>query len=118
MMEEKVYTPLDPISPGRRDLKTRARSIQGRIQMRKVHLPKFASWYPEAMNELMKFPNATHDDFVSFLALIGLGLTKEVAASPVRAVKQGPKSGTLAWVKQNADALKRQERLRLVVGGM
>lgn len=120
MQEEKVYVTLDPISPGRRDLKARARSIQGRSQMRKVHLPKFAPWYEAAMNELMKFPNATHDDFVSFLALIGLGLTKEVAAAPPRdeSANRGPKTGTLAWVKQSSNALKKNERLRLVAGGM
>lgn len=118
MQEEKVYVTLDPIKPGRRDLRARARSIQGRTQMRKVHLPKFAPWYPAAMNELMKFPNATHDDFVSFLALIGLGLTKEVGATAPQEKKSGPKTGTLAWVKQSSNALQAQERLRKAAGGM
>ena len=117
MNEEKIYTMVEGISPGRRDLKARARSIQGRMQMRKVHFPVFASWWEAAKNELMKFPNGTHDDFVSFLALIGLGLVKEISASPPMQKKDGPKSGTLAWVKSQT---KQQERIekRKATGGM
>jgi hypothetical protein len=34
-----------------------------------------------AHNELLKFPYGTHDDFVDWLAHIGMGLTKEVGAT-------------------------------------
>jgi phage terminase large subunit-like protein len=117
MNEAKTYCSIDPISPGRRDLKSRARSIQGRTQQRKVHLPKFASWYQPAMNELMKFPNATHDDFVSFLALIGLGLTKEVAAAPEKPAERKHKSGTMGWMRERMKWQDGRARLQLVVNG-
>ena len=118
MQEEKVYVTVDGISPGRRDLKARARSIQGRIQMRKVHFPRFASWWPAAENEMLKFPSATHDDFVSFMALIGLGLAKEVsAARPVERVT-GPKTGTLSWVKHSSNQVRRREKMLKLAGGM
>lgn len=118
MQEEKVYCTVEGINPGRRDLKARARSMQGRMQQRKVHFPTFASWWPEAQNELLKFPNGAHDDFVSFLALIGLGLAKEVGAAPVREKPRGPATGTLAWVKASSEAVKRRERLKIASGGM
>jgi len=116
MMEEKVYCTVDGISPGRRDLKARARSIQGRIQMRKVHFPTFAPWWQEAKNEMMKFPNATHDDFVSFLALIGLGLSKEVAAAPEKKT-QTYATGTFGWFKARSKLENNQARLKLVASG-
>jgi predicted phage terminase large subunit-like protein len=118
MQEEKVYCTVEGISPGKRDLKARARSIQGRMQMRKVHFPTFASWWPEAQNELMKFPNGTHDDFVSFLAIIGLGLGKEVAAAPAREKPKGPATGTLGWIKANSDYIRKRDRHLKLVGGM
>jgi predicted phage terminase large subunit-like protein len=118
MMEEKTYITMDPIKPGRRDLRLRARSIQGRMQNNMVHFPTFASWWPEAQNELLKFPNGAHDDFVSFMALIGLGLMKEVGANKPRKEAPKIKTGTLAWVKSSSNALQAQERLRKAAGGM
>lgn len=76
MQEEKMYTTrVDPIRP-MVDKKARARAIQGRIQMRKVHFPAFAPWWADAMAQMLRFPNGAHDDFVDFLALFGLGLLK------------------------------------------
>ncbi len=118
MEAAKIYCALDPITPGRRDLKSRARSIQGRTQQRKVHLPKFASWYQPAMNELMKFPNATHDDFVSFLALIGLGLTKEVPASIETPHVKKHASGTMGWMRERMKWQNARGRHLKLVSGM
>src|SRR3546814_8628345 len=47
MDEEKVYTPIDPVTPSK-DKRARARSIQGRMQQGKVHFPRYADWWPAA----------------------------------------------------------------------
>jgi hypothetical protein len=116
-MDQKIYCPSEPISPGRRDLKSRARAIQGRSQQRRIHLPWFAHWRVAAMNELMKFPNATNDDFVSFMALIGLGLTKEVAAAPEKPAEKKYPSGTMGWLRERMKWQDGRARLQLVVNG-
>lgn len=79
MQEERCYTYIDPVTVSADKMK-RARAIQGRMSMRKVHFPRFAPWWAEAKGQLLKFPNGTHDDFVDFIAHIGQGLTKEIPA--------------------------------------
>lgn len=78
MQETHLYCLLDPVTPSK-DKTTRSRAIQARMQMHKVHFPKFAAWWPTAKAELLKFPNAKHDDFVDWLSWIGLGLLKETS---------------------------------------
>src|SRR3989337_2114543 len=57
-----------------------ARAIQGRIQMRKVRFPRFAPWWQNAKAQMLRFPNGSKDDFVDFIAHIGMGLAKQVGA--------------------------------------
>lgn len=118
MMEEKVYTYIDPVSVHKTDKQMRARSIQGRMAMKKVHLPRFAPWFADAKAQLVKFPYATHDDFVDFIAHIGQGLTKEVSASTLE--KIGAKvyrSGSPNWVLANSkEKFARDKRLASVKG--
>lgn len=76
MIEERIYTTVDPITPSK-DKSTRARSIQGRMSMGKVYLPRFAPWFEDARSQLLQFPFGPHDDFVDFLSLVGQGLMKE-----------------------------------------
>jgi predicted phage terminase large subunit-like protein len=97
MYEEKIYVALDPVTPSK-DKKSRARSIQGRLQMRKVHFPAFAPWWADAKNEILKFPYATHDDFVDWLAHIGQGLTKEIAAPGETPAGNVVRVGSMAWL--------------------
>lgn len=98
MSEEKVYTYVEPVTP-HRDKQARARSIQGRMSMQKVHFPIFAPWYEKAKAELLKFPYATHDDFVDWLAWIGVGLDREI-----KAAKSAPRlgivhpTGSIEWI--------------------
>lgn len=99
MMEENVYTAIDTVRPAK-DKKTRARSIQGRMQMRKVRFPKFAPWWPEARKQILRFPYGANDDFVDWLAHIGMGLTKEVAASRVTIANDNAQTGSIRWVLQ------------------
>lgn len=100
MQEEKVYCPIEPKTPTK-DKKNRARAIQGRIQMRKVRFPKFAPWWEQAKAEMLRFPNATHDDFVDFLGLFGIGLLDEIPAARESNVVQ-LKTGTWGWFKERS----------------
>ncbi len=116
--EENIHTAVLGISPGRRDLKARARSIQGMTQLRKVRFPKFAHWWPEAENEMLKFPSATHDDFVSFLALIGLGLDSETMAVVPKRQGNVYHTGTFGWMKMRAKQDAQREKMKKAAAGM
>lgn len=115
MHEEKVYITLDPKTPAK-DKRTRARAIQGRSQQKRVHFPAFAPWWPQAKQQLLKFPYATNDDFVDWLSWIGLGLTQEYGAareSPKKVIK----TGTLAWIKKAHNKQEREKRIKKAVRG-
>lgn len=105
MHEKRIYTTLDPVVVAK-DKSTRARAIQGRMSHRRVHFPVYASWWPEAKNQLLKFPYGTHDDFVDWLAHIGMGLLKEIPASapskPARVIEVGSPAWILAQTKLKA----------------
>ena len=110
MVEERIYTLIDPVVPSK-DKMTRARSIQGRMSMQKVFFPSFAPWFQDAKNQLLRFPAGANDDFVDWLAWIGLGLTKEIAAQSYRQPKSTiPKTGTAAWVIHSSEQLKLQSK--------
>lgn len=100
------------------DKAQRAQSIIGRVAMGKLFLPKSAPWVERAINEMMAFPNGTHDDFVDTLSLIGLGLQSQFAPSNSSAIKKNktPAFGTLAWVKLS-DSWKREQQLQKAAGG-
>lgn len=102
MRAEEVYTYIKEHVPSKaKDV--RARSIQGRMSMGTVFFPKFASWWPEAEHELLHFPSGKTDDFVDFLAHIGLGLgqlTKAFKPKPEQSEELDvPFKPTLAWLK-------------------
>lgn len=116
MSERQVYCAIDEVVPTK-DKQTRAQSIRARMSMGKVYFPRFASWWSDAQDELMKFPSSSHDDFVDALAHIGMGLDKQVrAGGAVVKVDNVPKSGTLAWVKW-ADKFRRRNEGILRMGG-
>jgi len=101
MREEHTYTTVVGL-PSSVDLIARARSMQGRLSMGMVHFPGWMPWWQEARSEVLKFPHAMHDDFVSFLSLVGRGLDMEVAASAPaeddRKVIPFP-TGSIQWMK-------------------
>lgn len=98
------------------DKATRAQAIAARFAMGKVLFPKDAWWTEKAINQLLAFPNATHDDFVDALAYIGLGLQSQFAAPGPREADKVPKFGTLGWVKY-MENWKSQQRQRSASGG-
>lgn len=116
MSERQIYCAIDEVVPTK-DKQTRAQSIRARMSMGKVYFPRFASWWPDAQDELLKFPSSTHDDFVDALAHIGMGLDKQIRANgPTVKIDNLPKSGTLAWVKW-ADKLRKRDESTFKMGG-
>jgi len=109
MSEESTYVSLIEITPVA-DKQTRAQSIQGRMAMGKVRFPVFARWWPEARDQLLKFPNGTHDDFVDALALIGIGLAQQVSASVRTSARDYGRPGTFRRMFSEIRAVKRREK--------
>ena len=109
MAERQIYCAIDEVVPAK-DKQTRAQGIRARMAMGKVHFPKFASWWPDAEAELLKFPRGRHDDFVDFMAHIGMGLDKTVSAQPEIPKDDGPKVGTWAWIKASARKVEEREK--------
>jgi len=118
MHEDQIYTTIEGVLPGRNDLEHRARGIQGRMQHQKVFFPNFASWWGEAKAQMLKFPKATHDDFVSFLAIVGLGLARTVKAETPRHEDGNViRVGSLQWIMKSSLARqRREERIAAVKG--
>jgi len=101
MLETGTYINITEVTPVQ-DKAQRAQSIAARVAMGKVYFPKNETWTEKAINEMMAFPNGTHDDFVDALAYIGLGLQNQFAPGKSTAdekAKRVPAFGTLAWVK-------------------
>lgn len=112
MQERNIYCAIDEVVPAK-DKQTRAQAIRGRMAMGKVYFPRFAAWWPDAQAEMLKFPQARHDDFVDTLAHIGMGLSLQVGASPEKPKISGPKTGTIAWIKASAKRKEdRENRLK------
>lgn len=106
----------DSIVPSQ-DLKIRARSIQGMMALKRVHFPVYAPWWPEALAELLRFPNAAHDDFVSFLSLIGQGLLREIKPGKRREPEKVTAVGSIQWIKAAAARERRvAERMNFAKG--
>lgn len=115
MIETGNYLNIVEVTPAV-DKEQRAQSIAARVAMGKVLFPIGTWWTEKAINELMAFPNGTHDDFVDALAYIGLGLPRQVRASAPPKDESPPKFGTLGWVKY-MDKWNTEEKGRQAAGG-
>jgi hypothetical protein len=80
MLEQEVYSYITEVTPSR-DKEVRAQSIRGRMSMLRVKFPGFASWWPSAMHELLTFPGGKADDFVDFIAHLGMGVNSMIKTS-------------------------------------
>jgi hypothetical protein len=95
---EQVSAAADPMQ--------RSQSIRALMALKVVHFPVFMPWWQQAQDELMKFPNGTHDDFVSFLSHLGMGINRMLTARrPQKYVPPEPATGTVAWLKRNLKQL-------------
>jgi predicted phage terminase large subunit-like protein len=113
MLERSTFVAVNEIIPIA-DKKTRAQSIMARMAMGKVYFPAYAPWWQEAKREILQFPFGAHDDFVDTIACIGIGLQLQVKHHSPGPKPQGPKVGTLGWLKSES---KRQADERKVRNG-
>ena len=98
MYETKTHCRIEEVTPVANKVQ-RSQSMIGRMAMKKVYFPKVSSWGQKAVDELLKFPNARHDDFVDTLSWIGMGLGDLNAPRGYTPANNFPKVGTLAWIK-------------------
>jgi predicted phage terminase large subunit-like protein len=116
MQEERVYFSVEEVTPVSNKVQ-RAQSIIGRMSMKKVKFPKHGHWVMNAREELLKFPNARHDDFVDALAWLGRAVDRMASPSQVRKASDEPKFGTLGWLKDAAARQDKQKRLEAAIKG-
>ena len=100
MFETKTHCRIEEVTPVANKVQ-RSQSIIGRMAMKKVYFPKVSAWGQKAVDELLKFPNSRHDDFVDTLAWIGMGLGQLHSPGGKLKATGGlfPKVGTIEWVK-------------------
>jgi predicted phage terminase large subunit-like protein len=91
--------------PTRGDKATRARSIQGRMSLNRLHVPVSAPWYAEFEREILSFPAGKHDDQVDALGLIGQLLDKVVFGTPKPKPDSGVMTGYTAALPEYDNAL-------------
>ncbi len=120
-LEEKVYTTVEPVSVAK-DKRVRARAIQGRMQMKKVRFPRFAHWWSDARSQLLQFDAGAHDDFVDFIAHIGLGLLREQSGhvkQPYDSLYDDSviKVGSPVWVLKSAQRRALKEKRKTANAG-
>jgi predicted phage terminase large subunit-like protein len=98
------------------DKEQRAQAISARMALGKVFFPAEAWWTEKAIEQLLAFPNGNKDDFVDFMAYLGLGLRVQVRASAPRPEAKEPKYGTFGWIKRQQKHDDREAR-QLRLGG-
>lgn len=103
MLEANVFAYIEEVTPARaKDV--RARSIQARMSMKQVRFPTWCPWWEKAEHELLTFPGGKTDDFVDFLAHIGMGLDRmQKTHLPRETAPEVMASAplTLSWVKKS-----------------
>jgi len=103
MEERNVYCTVEEVTPSQ-NKEQRAQSIRARMAMGKVFFPKQKPWVNDMIEELMKFPNGKHDDFVDPLAYIGLKLGRQFGPSGELTEEDNtPKIGTMEWIKADSN---------------
>ncbi len=110
MLETERYVNVREIVPSA-DKETRAQSIAARVALGKVYIPKGPLW-DKAVEEMLAFPNGTHDDFVDMLSLFGLGLQSQFGVKPSAPEKAEPRVGSVAWLKRMDKFTQERERSR------
>ncbi len=104
MIEQNVYNLITEVTVSKaKDV--RAQTIRGLMSMGRVRFPTFASWWSQANHELLMFPGGKTDDFVDFIAHIGMGVQKMMtlatASKPQSENLNVVRPITLSWVKES-----------------
>lgn len=118
MVERQIYGAIEEMTPAK-DKLTRSRSIMARAAVRPIRVPAFMAWWPDALEQLLKFPNAKHDDFVDWLSWIGIGLERLSSARPARVIQSRDyRVGSAPWVIAQARAERNVIDLKRKTAGM
>ena len=115
MLETRTYSAVIEVTPTQ-DKIARAQPIHARMAMGKIYFPAFAKWWGDARNELLKFPQGLHDDFVDALAYIGMGLMQQRHVTP-SAPKIETSRMTYGWLKESSKRQHAAERARMDTKG-
>lgn len=99
MREDRVNTVVVPSSSAK-DTLSRAQAIRGLMALGRVRFPAFAPWWQDAKQELLKFPNSSHDDFVSFISHLGRGIDRMAQAAKPQTPDVEPPRGSMAWFRR------------------
>jgi len=111
MMERRVFCSIYELTPTGDKLQ-QAQSIHARMSMMKVLFPSFTHWWAEAHDQMLKFPQGAHDDFVDTLSLFGRGLRAQTGQRAVKKKKEPPKEMTFGWVIESAERERKLENRR------
>jgi predicted phage terminase large subunit-like protein len=117
MTERGVYQYIEETSETKDLQEHRAISFRNRMAMGMVRWPRFAPWWSEAKTELITFPAGKHDDLVAACALLGMGLDKLLSAEGIQTAAGLPKTGTLAWVKQESQFTEKEQAAAKAASG-
>lgn len=96
MRERGIFRPYDDSISEGVDLMQRARSIQARMAMGMIHFPSDWPQWGEAQNQMLGYPSARHDDFISALAMLGAGLDRMVKGEGAK-TSNVPARGSWQW---------------------
>lgn len=118
MLDEQVYVPIDEVTVSK-DKMTRARAIQGRMAMKKVRFPRFAPWWQDARRQMLQFPTSANDDFVDFMAHIGMGLAKQLKPSTQTSKNETNvvRVGSIEWILRAAALRAAKDKREKAVAG-
>jgi len=116
MREENEYINLIEIT-SRADKVQKAQPIIARFAQGMIRIVK-SHWTQAATEELMKFPNATFDDFVDTMSVLGRGLGQLIGAASDRPKDKAPKSGTWNAFKREVKKNDQRGRIRANLRGM
>ena len=115
MNEQRTYSSFIELTPTK-DKETRAQSIMARASQGKVYFPIDAPWWADAKIQLLKFPNAAHDDFVDAMSMVGMGLSLMTSTSTGQ-TKQKSADGTFAALLEESNQRRLSTAIQRATGG-
>lgn len=118
MKEKRYYSTMIRELTEQQDKVQKAQSFVGRISMNMIHFPAGAPWLASAISQMLKFPQASHDDFIDAMANLCRGLDIVTGASLPEQKTDVPKSGTFAWIKWASEQQANRGNFKVIQGGM
>jgi predicted phage terminase large subunit-like protein len=99
MRDENIYTTRIQELSGRRDKESKCRSIQGRMEFRKVFFPTFEPRWTDVQDQILTFPAGSHDEWPDVLGTIGRYIDRFIAGEgEPKEEKPTEIYGTFGWL--------------------